>query len=199
MPKLGCITPSRFKDVMTKGKKKGELFGQTALTYADELAMNITTGIEKPEVTAKSLDHGNEMEPFAIQAYERENFVKVETVDAHIHHPNYDYVCGIMDGLVHTDGVIEIKCPHNPLNHWKNIMYGEQYEKLYKWQVQGYPWITRRQWTDFASFSADERWGNNMLYVHRIERNPELIEQLEERIPLFWEIVQNMVLDYSKK
>lgn len=199
MPKLGCITPSKFKEVMTKGKKKGELFGQTALTYADELAMNITTGIEKPEVTAKSLEHGKEMEPFAIQAYERENFVKVQQVEDSIYHPKFPYVCGKVDGLVFVDGVLEVKCPDNPLNHWQNIMYMRQYEKLYKWQVQGYTWITQRQWTDFASFSADERWGKNMLYVHRVERDPEIIEQLEERIPMFWDIVQNMVLDYSKK
>ena len=135
MPKSGHITPSRFKDVMTKGRNKSQVWGQTALTYADELAMNII-GVEMPEVTSKSLEHGKEMEPFAIQAYERDSFTQVLAVESAIHHPEFNYICGTMDGLVGDEGMIEIKCPHNPLNHWRNIMYAEQYEKLYKWQIQ---------------------------------------------------------------
>ena len=198
MPKSGHITPSRFKDVMTKGRNKSQVWGQTALTYADELAMNII-GVQMPEVTAPALQHGIELEPFAIQAYERDTFTKVLTVESAIHHPQFKYICGTMDGLVGDEGMIEIKCPHNPLNHWRNIMYAEQYEKLYKWQIQGYLWITGRQWCDFVSFHTAEQWGENMLYTHRIERNTELIEQLEERIPMFWQIVLNKVLDYSSK
>lgn len=195
MPKSGHITPSKFKAVMTKGKSKASMWGQTALTYADELAMNII-GVQVPEVTAASLEHGKELEPFAIQAYEMQTFSSVQTVESPIHHPEYEYICGTMDGLVMEDGMIEVKCPINPLNHFKNIMYAEQYEKDYKWQIQGYLWITGRHWCDFVSFHTDEAWGENNIFVHRIERNNHDIQELEERMPLFWQIVQDNVQKY---
>jgi len=198
MPKLGCITPSKFKAVMTKGRTKSQMWGQTALTYADELAMNLI-GVETPDISAPALEHGNELEPFAIQAYEMENFVEVVKVDEPIHHSELDYVCGTMDGLVSTDGIIEIKCPFNPLNHFKNIMEAEQYEKLYKWQIQGYLWITGRQWADFVSFHTHEAWGDNQLFAHRIERDEDIIQQLQERVPLFWGIVQQRLNEYLEK
>lgn len=198
MPKSGHITPSRFKAVMTRGRSKSSEWGQTALSYADELAMNIV-GIQIPEITAASLEHGKDLEPFAIQAYEMEHFAQVTPVESPIHHPKYDYICGTMDGLVSEDGTIEIKCPINPLNHWKNILYAEQYEKDYKWQIQGYLWITGRQWTDFCSFHTDEAWGDKKLFTHRIERNHHDIQQLEERLPKFWEIVQDKLNKYLSK
>lgn len=196
MPKSGHITPSQFKAVMTKGRTKNQMWGQTALTYADRLAMNRATGIDIEEVTAKSLEHGKELEPFAIQAYERENFAEVYTVETPIHHPDYEYICGTMDGLVMEDGMIEVKCPINPLNHFQNIMYAKQYEKDYKWQIQGYLWITGRKWCDFVSFHTHEGWGDKQLFSHRITRDEDLINQLEERMPLFWQIVEQLTKDY---
>lgn len=197
MPKSGHITPSRFKDVMTRGRSKSVEWGATAMSYADELAMNLI-GVQMNDISAPALEHGIELEPFAIQTYEMENFATITRVESPIHHPEYEYICGTMDGLVSLDGIIEVKCPFNPLNHWKNMLYASQYEKQYKWQIQGYLWITGREWCDFVSFHPDEAWGDNKLFTHRILRDQEIINQLEERLPLFWQIVQDKLDIYNK-
>ena len=92
--------------------------------------------------------------------------------------------------------MIEVKCPINPLNHFKNIMYAEQYEKLYKWQIQGYLWITGRHWCDFVSFDPRLLQGENWAlccHVVRIERNEAEILEIERKINGAAEYLENII------
>ena len=52
------LRPSQFAKIMTTSRG-GKGFGQTALTYADEVILDILD-VERYEVTAKSLQHGTE-------------------------------------------------------------------------------------------------------------------------------------------
>ena len=187
MPKPKHITPSKFKDVLTKGRGKDKPFGDTALSYAEDLAMEML-GVTLDEVTAPSLQWGLDLEPVAIEAYQMQTFNKVDPVEQSIHHPTLPYVCGLPDGLVGTDGMVEIKCPKQSRNHKRNLVNAYQYEKLYKAQIQGYLWITGRNWCDFVSF--DPRFPEDyQLAIHRIERDDDYIEMLEHRIKEFWQVV----------
>lgn len=190
MPNKGNITPSQFKKIMTKPRTKSAEWSQTAITYANELVLD-RIGVEREEISAAALEWGNTWEPVAIERYEDETGSFPVSVDKSIFHPEYDFVCGKPDGLVLDDGIIEIKSPFNPINHLANIETAAQY-KLYKYQIQGYLWITGRSWCDFVSY--DNRFPEPMqIAIHRIERDEPLIAELQSKIIKFEEFIKHRV------
>jgi hypothetical protein len=137
-------------------------FGKVAMAYADELVLGML-GVETPEISSKHLDWGNAHEPVAIDRYIEDTFYDVQKVEKSIH--------------------------SNPVNHLNNLVDASQYDQ-YKWQIQGYLWITQREWCDFVSF--DPRFPyEKQIAIHRIERNDEDINKLSERVQEFWQIVQD--------
>jgi hypothetical protein len=110
-------------------------------------------------------------------------------VEQPIFHPDFPFVCGLPDRLVDSDGIAEVKCPANPLNHVKNLLDTSQYDD-YKYQIQGYLWITGRKWCDFVSYGADFPLGFE-LSVTRIERDEAIIVFLQDRVIAFEAIVQS--------
>jgi hypothetical protein len=197
MPNTGYVTPSRFKDVLTGGKK-GETFGLTAHKYAKEVSLGLI-GVEMPEITAKALEHGKEYEPVAVQAYEAEFFVETTAVDEPIFHadPRFYFVCGLPDRLIGAEGLLEIKCPINPINHRDNIVEAKQYYSDYKAQIQGYLWITGRSWFDFVSFNPSFP-PHLRLCRHRFQRDNKFIAELEASLLLFWDLVQEKLNELPK-
>jgi hypothetical protein len=191
MPHLGCITPSRFGNMMSHGQKKDELWGKTAMSYAYELAMNREFGVYKPDLDGvMAIEHGNMYEIYAIQAYEERNITQITPVTEPMFHPELPYVCGEPDGLIGTDGLVEIKCPFNPLNHLSNLLDASQ-DKDYRYQTQGYLWITGRKWYDFVSYSPEYPEPYH-LAVHRFERDEAIITELYDRVVAFEAIVQGV-------
>jgi hypothetical protein len=191
MNKQGKITPSGFADMMTRGRGVNDEFGETAKKYAMRIALE-RLGVEIPEVEAWAMQHGNAMEPYAIQAYKMHTGFEVIDNLQPIQHPSILYIAGTPDGLVGDDGILEVKCPYNPVNHLMNLKSGEQIAQ-YKWQIQGYLWITNRQWCDFVSY--DDRFPDELqLYIQRIERAQIMIDELHERAAKF-EILINSILE----
>lgn len=125
----------------------------------------------------RALEWGNEMEPLAIRAYEAHTFLSVHSPQKFVCLPGR-MVGGTPDGLVGIDGVIEVKCPNSD-NHLLNLtMTGQESDYLY--QMQGYLWLTGRQWCDFVSF--DPRFPDPLqLHVSRVERDDDVIAALNER------------------
>jgi hypothetical protein len=195
MPKSGNITPSQFKKIMTNSRTKSAEWSKTAITYANELVLD-RLGVQREEISAAALEWGNTWEPIAIERYEDETGTFPISVEHSIHHPEFEYVCGKPDGLVLDDGIIEIKSPFNPLNHLANIETAEQY-KLYKYQIQGYLWITGRSWCDFVSY--DNRFPESMqIAIHRIERDEKMISELQAKIIKFEKLICSKVAYFKK-
>lgn len=186
------ISPSGFHKMMTRGRKKDEIWGQTAISYAEEVVMRII-GVEVDQYVSYDMQRGIDLEPVAVKAYEAEKFVQVTGRDPRerITHPDYDFISGEVDGLVGDDGIIEVKAP-NEANHFKNLLDGSQIE-TYKWQIQGYLWLTDRKWCDFVSFN--ERFPQPyQISINRVVRDDDMIDQLEERSIAFWnELVQPLI------
>ncbi len=181
MNKQGKITASRFADVMAAGRGKEQKWGKTAKTYAYQVALE-RMGVEMPEVTGKALEWGQYYEPEAIELYQQITGRVVGLTDV-VQHPELEYVAGTPDGLVGEDGIIEVKCTYNPVNHMANLKEGEQIND-YWWQIQGYLWLTDRQWCDFVSY--DPRFPEGLqLAVHRVNRDEEEISKLAERVQAF--------------
>lgn len=175
------ISPSQFHKVMMGGRKKDEIFGKTAIGYAEELAMKYH-GLPIDEYTSAAMQHGIDTEPFAVGAYEQKNMVEVYGKER-IFHPDYDFISGEPDGLVGDDKIIEVKCP-NSKNHFANLMTGDQLDQ-YKYQIQGYLWLTGRSVCDFVSFHPDYP-EHLQLSIHEVKRDDEMIAELEERAVKFW-------------
>jgi putative phage-type endonuclease len=184
--RLGKITASRFKDVMTNGRGK-DTFGKVAISYAMELVTEMKTG-ERKDVQAKQMDWGHSYENDARIAYQLKTFNKV-------HEAGYiemdDQVGGSPDGLIGENGIIEIKCPFSPVEHLKNLC-NKTVPDEYIPQVQGYLMITGRQWCDFVSY--DVRWPDDQkLMICRVERDEEYITELEMRIVEFKNVINRIL------
>jgi hypothetical protein len=187
MPKKGFITPSRFADVLKRGRSKDQEWGETALKAADDVVLDIL-GVERPDVYSYAIQWGLDNEWEAEQAYQDLTMSKF-TRPPFIHHPDHAFIGGNPDGLVGVDGIVEIKCPSNPANHLQNLIDGEQFQTDYFAQIQGYLWITGREWCDGVSF--DPRFPDDLkIGVTRIQRDQAFIDALELRLLAFWQIVR---------
>ena len=75
--RMGKFTASRFGDLMTNGRKKDEVLGQTAISYIYEKAAELLTG-QRTEIFGKALDWGNEYEPICKAYYSELRGVTIE-------------------------------------------------------------------------------------------------------------------------
>ena len=144
--RLGKVTASKVKDVLTKGR--GNAQSKTAETYMMELIAEKLTGQSKPFFENDSMRWGTETEPQARAMYEVNNdFVSVREV-AFIEHS--EFVGVSPDGLIGEDGLLEIKCP-NTTTQLKRAL-SDDYSADYKAQIQMQLWVADRKWCDFLSF-----------------------------------------------
>lgn len=187
MPKIGFITPSSFKHLMSGDGKK---WSETAISYGESIACEMFFGVEKEQLGTKAIRHGLDNEWTALRAYEERELVTLGNPGFTIH-PSLHFVGGTPDGLVGERGGVDTKCP-NSGNHYKNIKYGRQL-KDYKYQFQGYMWIFGRDWWDMASY--DPRYPEfARLSVTRIDRDEKEIKEIEQRVIRFWwEVVQKEI------
>lgn len=191
MPKPGYLTPSGFKRMMSKGK--GTEFGDTAEGYAEELIME-QLGVQLPTIYTNDMEWGDEHEWEAIDLYQTETLNTVNREYDFIRYELLDFVGGIPDGLVGTDGVIEVKCPANPRYHLHNLTTNDQFLNQYWYQIQGYLMITGRKWVDCVSF--DPRWPDPFkLAVHRVDRDEPTIKAIHDRCISF----RSFMTEYANK
>jgi len=180
----GRITASRALDMMTKGRGKDKEFGETALTYAKELALK-RIGFEPDDIKTWQMEWGNEWEPHAFEVYTQSRgevlpsqFVTYE-----------DYAGASPDGFVGTDGLLEIKCPQWKA-HVDHLLNGPARGYVYQMQFQMF--VTGRKWCDFFSFHPhfpDHIKGK----VIRVERDETLMYDFADRLPKFEAIVVGYV------
>jgi len=188
--RIGKITGSRFKDVLSKGG------GVTRAKYMRDLLLERKTGICVDGYYDKNMAKGQVVEPQARTYYEKVNnagsdiygSVKVEQV-GFIDHPleQYKGYVGISpDGLIGIDGGLEIKCPTVKVHLEyiaKNVMPSQ-----YVAQVQGNMWITGRQWWDFESFCPEVK--AEPFWCIRVNRDQAYINKLASAVDIF---IQEMV------
>lgn len=157
----------------------GKPFGEPAHRYALKIALEQVTR-RKAEHSFKNddMERGQEQEPVARMLYEEMNFVEVGNGgffdwDTHGDSP---------DGLVGTDGVLEIKCVI-ATTYDATIKRGKP-DPAYKWQLVGHLDGTGRDWVDFVSYCSDyPEWNQLVVYrVHRHEIETELAQLAERRV-----------------
>jgi hypothetical protein len=182
--RLGRATGSHFSDVLAKGKS-GE--ATTRANYRVKLAIELATGelCDEDNFTSKAMNDGVEREPIAKGLYSFANGEDVEEVGFCMHDT---IMCGVSpDGLVGSNGLIEIKCPTKRV-HYDYILRGNEPPE-YRAQIMGQLWVMEREWCDFVSFNPAFP-ENARLNIKRVYRDEAYISTLKSEIEKFMEEVQ---------
>ena len=189
MPQQGKVSGSRFKAMMTSGRRKDQVFGATALTLAKRIAFErLDLILEEDNYISPAMQWGIDHEEEAIQKLEEIELLEVHSQQVWQQHPKYENVGVTPDGLVGDTTVLEVKCP-NTDNHIDNLLFGAQIE-TYKWQLQGSLWVTGREFCLFVSYDPRVK---KSLGINQVVRDEEMIEQMEERYLLFEDEIKNIM------
>lgn len=176
--RAGKVTASRVADVIAKTKTG---WGASRANYAAQLVAERLTGNVEPTFTNAAMQWGTDKEPEAREAYEYVSGVFVDQVGM-VDHPAIAMTGASPDGLIGSDGLVEIKCP-NTATHIDTLLSGKvpaKYVTQMAWQMA----CTGRAWCDFVSF--DPRMPAHMqLFVQRVERDDTLIAELEREVSAF--------------
>ncbi len=184
--RVGKVTASRVADVVAKTKTG---WGASRANYMAELIAERLTGEVAPSFTNAAMQWGTEMEPLARDAYEFRTDATVETV-GFVAHPSILMSGASPDGLVGSDGLVEIKCP-NTATHIDTLM-GDSIASKYETQMQWQMACTGRKWCDFVSF--DPRMPESMrLFIRRVNRDDKRISELELLVCDFLEEIKAKV------
>ena len=79
-------------------------------------------------------------------------------------------------------GLVEIKCPQ-PAAHLDTLL-NEKIDNDYFVQMQWQMAVTGRHWVDYVSWSPDFP-PSMQLWSERVERSPEVIDELEGEVRMF--------------
>jgi len=186
---LGMATASKFADAV-KATKTGRAAVST--DYAGQLAYERVMG-EPAEIVFQNaaMKRGTELEPKARSWYESKTGDLVETAGLLVTE------CGRFgyspDGLVGTDGLIEIKCPLG--KQFVSVITSDDASD-YMHQIQGGLWITGRQWCDLVIYT-DAHDGQG--YIQRIQRDEVFIAKLAAELVTFDLYVAELVTIITTK
>lgn len=180
--RLGHATGSRASDMLA-GKDT-----QARKGYITQLVTERLTGQSQDFFTNADMQRGIEVEPIARAAYQASN----ELVDevGFIKHPTILWFGASPDGLVGSDGLVEIKCPRST-THLEYIQAKKPPAK-YVPQMLAQLSCTGRKWVDFVSF--DNRFPEHLqLFVVRFEPSAEELEKFETKVKEFLSEVNNLM------
>jgi len=171
--RMGKMSASRAKDLLATVK-----YGEAAMykNYRAELTVERITGFRPERYVTKQMEYGTETETVAATMYSLQTGTVVAVCG--IYTIEGKNVCASPDRLVGEDGLIEIKC-RELANHIQSIVDGKVPREYYQ-QIQFQLWVTNRQWCDYVSY-GDEMPENAQLFIKRIERDEDVINELIER------------------
>lgn len=182
--RLGRATASRFADVMSTLKSGAE--SSERRNYRAQLVCERLTGKKAESFSNRAMLVGTEREPDARLMYEAETGALVQSAE-------FMPISGLMagaspDGLIGTDGALEIKCPQQAAHMTYLRLPDGKAPAEYVAQVQGQLWITGRAWADFVSYNPDFP-DELQLVIRRVPRDNEYISKLSVAITSFLETV----------
>jgi putative phage-type endonuclease len=167
----GKVTASRVADILAKTKTG---VSASRANYLMELAIQRVTGFIEESYTNAAMQWGKDNEGTARALYEAKADVFVDQVPF-IDHPTVEGFGCSPDGLVGTDGLVEIKCP-NSTTHWEYFKKNVPPQK-YVIQMQAQMACTNTQWCDFVSYDPRMPERSQLLIV-RVARDDSFINDV---------------------
>ena len=184
----GKITSSEIFKIMGKGD-----LTETAKTYLLEKVCELYGGVTEP-ATGAALSWGTELEPVAIEHYEKITKLKVDKASFI---PVGNHYGGSPDGIVAPEGIIEVKCPFKSANHFKHGMINsaEKFKKIapnYYYQCISNMICAEAKWCDFISY--DPRVNEEYkMFIFRLELTEEEKIAVTDRIRVAFEYMKTLV------
>lgn len=172
--RLGKLTASRMADAVARTKSG---WGASRANLMASLMVERLTGQPADSYTNDAMKWGTETEPQARSAYSFITDADVEQV-GFIDHPKIAMSGASPDGLIGTDGALELKCP-NSATHIDFLLSGtipDKYQKQMTWQLA----CMERVWCDFVSFDPRLPVDLQIKIVRHIP-TPEEIAELEKQ------------------
>lgn len=167
----GCLTGSQFR--VCREKNKGGSYTAKALLYAQNTARERVGGKAPPVYVNGPMRFGTEQEPFCRQSYELQTGRTVMEVGFAA---TFDRKFGCsVDGLVHPDGMVEIKTLVSSDTLFNVLVDGDISD--YIDQINGALWLLGLKWCDLCLWAPD--LPTSQLTIVRTERNDDEIEALE--------------------
>jgi len=171
--KLGILSASRMNDALDV-TKKGVSSAARRKYMLELIAERMTDTLVERYVTAAMQD-GIEREPMARELYEESTGNLVQQV-GFCFHDTIEYFGASPDGLVGSDGMIEIKCCTVPV-HLEIVLAGVV-PPIHKKQMATQCLVLERSWNDFVAFNplvAEPC----QLFIKRYEPTMEELEEVE--------------------
>ncbi len=186
----GRITSSEIYKIMGKGE-----LTETAKTYLLEKVCELYGGVTEP-ATGAALTWGTELEPVAIEHYEKLTESKVDKASFI---PVGQHYGGSPDGLIPKEGIIEVKCPFKSANHFKHGMINsaEKFKKIapnYYWQCVSNMVCAEAKWCDFISYDPRVKEEYRM-FIFRLELTEEDNIAVTERVKVAFEYMKSLVAE----
>ena len=173
--RLGKFTASTFSDIMGKPSTIGY---QKAI---NKVVFERATGEQPESFSNDYMERGHELEPMAIDTYKMVSFNDVQ--NGGFFELN-DWVGASPDGIVDSDGIVEVKSPS--FNTMIDYIIKNELPKKYFWQVHGQLWVTNRNWCDFIAYHPKLK-----PVIIRVERDETAIKSLSESINKAIEIAKH--------
>lgn len=184
----GAFTSSKIELLLKSSRKKGQVFGDSAMSYIYEKVFERLTGNDADMFDGNSVtEWGNEYEPEAIREFERVTGLKVVTAPYIAKSETYG---GSPDGLVGKDAIVEVKCPYSPKNFIKAV--DGIIDPKYIVQDQSNLNITGR--SKCYHITYDPRMPEGMRLTYKvIERDEEMIKVINDRVELANKEVERII------
>lgn len=190
--RCGKVTASRIADLMARTKTG---YSTSRANYRAQLICERLTECVEPSYCNPAMQHGIDTEAEAREAYRQHMLTPVEEI-AFVDHPTIARAGASPDGLVGSDGLVEIKCPITA-THIDTLLSASVADKYFK-QMQFQMACTGRVWCDFVSY--DNRVPEAMrLFVQRVLRDEKAIAEIEAEVVSFLAEVEDTVAQLRTK
>ncbi len=191
--RVALITASKFRDA-TETLKNGNPTAKSTL-YAAQVAIERISGQPCNEgYNSWQMERGQEKEPMGRMEYEvlTGNIASESGVIV-----SDDGLFGFSsDGMVGDDGLIEIKSIVSAIGVLEMWRDGDMSEYMH--QMQGGMWITGRKYVDFIMYCPQLEPIGKQLFIRRVERDKDFINDMEQKLFKFAAIVKTNELILRK-
>ena len=213
--RCGHITGSKVADIMKSGRKKDEVFSETAKAYlfqvAGERLFNPTflnddgifqDYIDQVSVNTKAMQWGSDQEGAAKSLFMQMNFPEGEIVElSSCKHDTIPYFAASPDGAIYygRDGedlkIIEVKCPNiNTYMKYRTLIHDaaslKETEPKYYWQMMAEMSCTGAKCGIFIVYCP---WLSKPIHWADIGRVEDDIKLMEDRVILANDFINEII------
>ena len=212
--RCGCITGSKVADIMKAGRKKDEIFSETAKAYlfqvAGERLFNPTflnddgivqDYIDQVSVNTKAMQWGADQEDAAKSLFMQMNFPEGEMAElSSCKHDTIPHFAASPDGAIYgRDGedlkIIEVKCPNiNTYMKYRTLIHDaaslKETEPKYYWQMMAEMSCTGAKGGIFIVYCP---WLSKPIHWAEIDRVEDDINLMEQRVILANDFINEII------